>query len=297
MSSGIAKIRSNKFFPYLVILYIAYLIVLLLLIIPYLHELIGIFSKTEISSDELYQTPLVPLGIAALIPLAVIYIVVDYKTIINTILGMATPFKELDQRILGFTTLYLLIQLVFNAITVLILVLIEPNLQDFTNYTPESTFLIWLIGCGSSLVIIILNSFISWKWIRTGTKQPNGLHWLISYIIYLLAAFIIVLIVQIIIPDTKGILLWPIVGIVIVAALSYFIVSFGIFILGLEVILAPYSTGQSDAGIGFVFIAGILFMAMSVFLIFFHLLNFHLGVFFANWQNRNKNRNDKNSLV
>jgi hypothetical protein len=295
LSSGIAKIRSNKFFPYLVILYIAYLIVLLLLIIPYLPELIEIFSKTEISSDELYQTPIVPLGIAAFIPLVVIYLVIDYKLVTNTILGIATPFKELDRRILGFTTLYLLIQLVFNAITVLILVLIEPNLQDFTNYTPESTSLIWLIGCGSSLIIIILNSFISWKWIKTGTKQPNGLHWLISYIIFLVAASIIVLIVQIIIPATKGILLWPIVGIVIVAALSYFIVSFGIFILGLEVILAPYSTGQSDAGIGFAFIAGILFMAMSVFLIFFHLLNFYLGAFIYNRQNRNKIVYDRSS--
>ncbi|MHA2275528.1 MAG: hypothetical protein ACXAC2_07165 [Candidatus Kariarchaeaceae archaeon] len=295
MSSGIARIRSNKFFPYLVILYIAYLIILFLLIIPYLPELIEIFSKTEISSDELYQTPLVPLGIAALIPLAVIYLVVDYKIIINTILGMVTPFKELDRRILGFTIIYLLIQLVFNSILVFILVLVVPDLYDISSYSPESALLIWLIGCISSLVIIILNTLISWKWVKTGMKQPNGLHWLIGYMIYIVAVSTVLLVVETIDTSLKGFILWPFTGIVIIGALSYFIVSFGLFIYGLEVVLEPYRLGQGDAALTFAFTVGTLFMLISTVLLFIHLLNFYLGVFFANWQNRN--RNDKSSLV
>jgi hypothetical protein len=295
VSSGIARIRSNKFFPYLVILYIAYLIILFLLIIPYLPELIEIFSKTEISSDELYQTPLVPLGIAALIPLAVIYLVVDYKIIINTILGMVTPFKELDRRILGFTIIYLLIQLVFNSILVFILVLVVPDLYDISSYSPESALLIWLIGCISSLVIIILNTLISWKWVKTGMKQPNGLHWLIGYMIYIVAVSTVLLVVETIDTSLKGFILWPFTGIVIIGALSYFIVSFGLFIYGLEVVLEPYRLGQGDAALTFAFTVGTLFMLISTVLLFIHLLNFYLGVFFANWQNRN--RNDKSSLV
>ena len=297
MSSGIAKIKSNKFFPYLVILYIAYLIVLFLLIIPYLPELIEIFSKTEISSDELYQTPIVPLGIAAFIPLVVIYLVIDYKIVTNTITNTIKPFKELDRRILRFTTIYLLIQLVFNSILVFILVLVEPDLSAISNYSPESAIIIWLIGCISSLVIIILNTFISWKWVKTGIKQPNGLHWLISYMIYVVAVSAVLLVVETINPSIKGFLFWPFTGIVIIGAFSYFIVSFGLFIYGLEVVLAPYGSGQGDAAFGFVFIAGTIFLSISAFLLFIHLLNFYLGVFIYNWQNRNRKRNDNSSLV
>ncbi|MHA1988597.1 MAG: hypothetical protein ACW98D_18345 [Promethearchaeota archaeon] len=294
MSSGIVKIRSNKFFPYLVILYIAYLFVLFLLLIPYLPELIEIFSKTEISSDELYQTPIVHLGIAAFIPLVVIYLVIDYTIVTDTITGTLKIFKELDRRILGFTIIYLFMQLVFNSILVFILVLVEPNLLEISNYTPESALLIWSIACISSLVIIILNTFISWKWVKTGYKQPNGLHWFISYGIYIVSAFTVLLVVETVNPSIKGFILWPFTGIVIIGALSYFIVSFGLFATAVEVYL-DYMNGVGDAALAFAFTVLTLFGLISLFLLFIHLLNFYLGVFIYNWQNRNKIVYDKSS--
>ncbi len=298
MSSGIARIRESKYFPYAIIVYLGYLIVLFILAIPYISDFIPLFSKTEISADELYQSPILPLGIAIFIPLVIAYIVVDYRSIFDLIKRMFIPFKELNRHITAFTTLYLLVQLVFNAIVVVFLVLVEPNLQNFSNYTAESTFLIWLIGCGSSVVIILLDSYIGWKWVKTGLKQPNGLHWVLSYIIYLIAVGITVIIIEIFNPSTKEILLWPIVGIVMVGALSYFIVTSGLFVLGLETVLAPYTTSQSDAWVGLVFMAGIFLIGFSILLLFIHMLTFYSGIFIANWQNRNIRRgNDQSDLV
>jgi hypothetical protein len=114
-------------------------------------------------------------------------------------------------------------------------------------------------------------------------------------VIYLLAVYTILLVVEIVNPAIKGFLLMPFTGIVIIGALSYFIVSFGLFILGLEVVLAPFGLGQGDAAIGFAFMVGMLFMVLSAFLLFTYMLNFYLGVFIFNWQNRNKIVYDQSS--
>ena len=288
MSSAISRIRESKYLPYAIFLYIVYLIILFLLTIPYLPELITIFSKREISSDELYQTPIIPFGIAAFLPLVIAYIAIDYKSIFILIKNMLIPFKELNRRILAFTCLYLLLQFVFNAIVLVLLLLIEPDILYTSNFAPESASLIWLVGLGFSVIIICINSFLGWKWAKSNLKQPNGLHWFLGYSIYLITVGIFVIIFQIINPSTKGILLWPITGIAIIGSLSFFIVAFGLFLFGLSIILDPHSTGLSDAGVGFVLTTGILFMFSSLFLLLIYMLTFYLGIFIANWQKRKK---------
>jgi hypothetical protein len=146
---------------------------------------------------------------AVFIPLVITFIVVDYRSIFNLVKGMFTPFKEMNRRIFGFTTLFLIIQLVFNAMIVFFLVLIKSDLLDFSNYTHESTFLIWVVGCGFSLVNMILNASIGWKWTKSDLELPNGLNWVLGYIFYLIAVGIAVIFVQTVNPSTKGILLWP----------------------------------------------------------------------------------------
>ncbi|PWI48065.1 hypothetical protein CEE45_08555 [Candidatus Heimdallarchaeota archaeon B3_Heim] len=159
---------------------------------------------------------------------------------------------------------------------------------DFTSYTSESTSIIWLVGCAFCMINIIANLFIGWKWTNSGLNNPNGLHWFIGYIIYLAVIGIGVFSVQSIFPSIKGILLWPFSGIVMIGALSYFIVVFGLFLVGLDVLVSPVATGQGDAWIGFVFMAGMFFMVASFFLLFIPMITYSTGVYLANWQTKRR---------
>jgi len=288
VSSGIDKIRASKYFPYAIIVYLGYILVLFILAIPYIPEIVDLISKTEISAGETYVSPIIPIGMVVFIPLVIIYILVDYRAIVDQFKVMIIPFKELNRRILNFTILFLILQLGFNLVMMLFLGFLKPDILDFSTYTSESTLSVWLVGCVVSLVNIILNAFIGWKWTKSSIERPNLLHWFFGYIIYLLAIIIGVIFVESTNSPLKGFILWPFSGIVIIGALSYFIVVFGLFLVGLEIIVSPIATEQSDAWIGFVFMAGIMFMAASILLLFIYILTFYMGVLLAKWHVKRK---------
>ena len=285
MSSGIERIKASKYFPLALFVYLGYFLILLFFLLPSLPEIFDMFSETEIASDELSASPIVPFGIATFLPLVIFYILIDYKALSSRLYSLlVNPFKELDQHVLIYTISFLFLQLAITAATVSVLAVVHPTFLDYTNYTPESSLLVWVVAGVFCLVNTILNVFIGWKWTNSDLTRPTGMHWTIGYITYLSVIGIVVIVVQSINPSVKGILLWPFAGIVIIGTLSYFVVVLGLFLVGLEILLAPMDTSLSDAAVGFVFMSGILFMIASFVLLFIPLLNYSSGVFLAKWK-------------
>ncbi|MHA1976243.1 MAG: hypothetical protein ACW98F_03120 [Candidatus Hodarchaeales archaeon] len=285
MSSGIARIRASKYFPYAIIGYLGYLLILFILSIPYLPEILELISKREISTDELYINPILPLGLAVILPLILIYILVDYQAVFSQFHYLViNPLKQLDRRILVYTNLFLFLQLAMTLLIVVILSVLVPNFLLISDITSESRLLIWIVGGVSCLILTITNVYIGWKWTKSDLNKPNALHWFIGYLVYLTVIGIGVLSIQGVNPSVKGIILWPFSGIFVIGAFSYFIVVLGLFLVGLDVLVSPGTTAQSDAGVGFVLMAGMLFMMASFFLLFIPLITYATGVFLANWQ-------------
>ena len=265
----------------MIILYIVYIIILLLLALPYIPDLLELMARREISLLELRENPIFILGMAALLPASIIYIIFEFPTFLNLFKSLVEPFKELDREILIHTSFFLILQIGINILLIICLLFIQPDLLTLSDYSLVSRILVWTVSLIFSIVNISLNIFIGWKRVKSGLEKPKNVYWIVGYFIYFLTTGIGVIFVQSINPNVKGILLWPVAGIAIVGALSYFVVTFGLFLIGLEVTLSPLATGQGDAWIGAVFMAGILFMLVSVFLPVIHLLTYTIGVFLA----------------
>jgi hypothetical protein len=250
--------------------------------------MVGLLSQSEISSDEIYVNPILPFGVAIITPLVIGYIIIEYKAIIFQLKLMFKPIREMDYGIFIFTVVFLFIQLAINALLMICLVLIEPDLLNTSEYTPGSSIIIWGISLGFAIGTTLFNIFIGKRWVNSEIQRPHALHWFFGYVIFGIGIVAAIITVEALYPAIKGILLWPLPGIMIIGALSYFVVAFGLFLVGLDFIISPVSTGQSDAWIGFVFMMGIFFMALSVFLLFIHMVTFYFGVYLGKSTKRRK---------
>ena len=271
MSTGITELTKNKYFLIALILYIGYLIILFFLAIPYIPEML----ITNSSEGGTYINPILIFGSAAAAPVILGAVILEFKHI-------TAPFLALNRRILVYTTVFLLLQLGLNILLVVCLILVKPDLLDLTTYDNTDFILVGVISCGFSLLAVVLNIYIGWKWVKTGLEKPSGLHWFVGYAIYYLSVGLGVISIQILNPSVKNILLWPFAGIGMVGALNFFLVSFELFLVGLATIGSSMASSESDAFIGFVFMTGGLFMIAVLFLPFFYAITYYLGVILAN---------------
>ncbi|MFX1505518.1 MAG: hypothetical protein ACFFDC_05315 [Promethearchaeota archaeon] len=276
MSFRISDLTKNKFLIIALILYGGYLVTLFLLAIPYIPEILS----PDSSEDGIYINPALIFGGAAAVPIILGIFILQAEHLI-------TAFLASDRRIPIYTTLFLLLQFGINILLAICLVLVNPDFLDLSTFSGNETLLVWILGCGFSLSTIAVNIYIGWKWVKSGLDTPNSLHWFVGYIIYFLTIGIGIISLQILNPSVQNILLWPFAGIGIIGAFNFFIVSFGLFIVGLGVIGSSMSSGGSDAIIGFVFMMGILFMIAIFFLPFLYAFFYFIGTILAK---RNSNQ-------
>ncbi len=280
MRRNITKLLKNKnIIILLLIFYFIYLGVLFILAIPYIPEML----ITNPSYQEVYINPIIYFGAAAVIPVIIGFIILNFGTIIDHFEEIVViSLKELNYKVLGYITAFLLLQIGLNGIMVFFLVLIDPKLLNLLDFPKKSLSLVWMISCSFSLGNTLINIIIGWYWVKVDFELPNIVHWVFSYVIFFVVIGLGVIIIQIVNPTVKQLLLWPISGGVLIGAYNYFIMFFGLLIAGLEAILSPMTTGEGDAYVGFVFMVGTLFMIASSFFLFIHMISFYMGVILAN---------------
>lgn len=272
MSYSIDELIKNKFFIVALIIYIIYVVILFVIAIPYIPEMLN--PDSDSSGGGMYINPILIFGGAAAAPVILAVIILEFNQV-------ATPFLALDRRILVYTTFFLWLQIGLNILLAFCLVLVKPDLLNLSTFGTGDALLIWLIGCGFSLITVAVNIFVGWKWVKIGLERPNGLHWFVGYIIYYLTVTFGIFFTWILNPSVQNIILWPFAGIGILGALNFFLVAFGLFIAGLAGLGSSMSSGEGDAFIGFVFMMGMVFMVAVIFLPFFYMLTFYVGVQFA----------------
>ncbi|MFW9997714.1 MAG: hypothetical protein ACFFD4_37085 [Candidatus Odinarchaeota archaeon] len=295
MPSRIAELPKKKFFPFALILYIGYLIILFILAIPYIPDMLSTISyEGGLSVNLSAVSPIIViLGAAAAVPVFLVYIIIEFDLLIDLLIS---PFRALNSRISLYITLFLLLQLGINLLLVTCLLLLKPNLLDLTTYSPADSIMIFGTGCVFSIFTAVLDFYIGWKWVKTDLEEPDVLHWFVGYTTYFLSVGLCVVSIQILNPTVQNIVLWPLAGIGILGAFNFFIFSFGLFIAGLEAIGSSMSSSESDAFVGFVFVTGTFFISTTLILPFLYSLCYYSGVILAN-RNTRQNTNRSHGIV
>lgn len=265
------KLTKNKGFLFILIVYLGYVLILLILAIPYIPEMLN----PNTNASGLYINPVLIFGVAAAVPIALVYIIREFKHI-------AAPFLALNRRILVYTTFFLMLQFGINVMLAICLVLVKQDLLNITTYNDDDILIVWVISFSFCVFAGVLNIYIGWKWSKAGLENPSGLHWFVGYLLYFLGISVSVISIQILNPTVKNILLWPLAGIGIFGALNLFLVSFMLFVGALEIIGASMFSSESDAFVGLVFMMGTIFMLVISVLPFLYALTFYLGVKLAN---------------
>lgn len=266
MSNKIAELTKSRFFPFALILYLSYIILLLILAIPYIPEMFNGNAYT----GGVYINPIVIFGSAAVTPVILIFVIVEFKQ-------LTAPFRALNRRILAYTTLFLLLQFGLNILLAVCLILVNPDLLILATHTSDEFILVWAASFSFCVFAVVLNIFIGWKWVKVDLETPSGLHWFVGYFLYLLTVSLAVISILILNPTVNNIILWPLAGVAILGALNFFLVSWGFFIAGLETL-----SGESHAFVDFVFMTGTLFMLFALFLPVFYVIAYFFGVKLAN---------------
>ncbi|MFX0125107.1 MAG: hypothetical protein ACFFAE_15860 [Candidatus Hodarchaeota archaeon] len=269
LSDRIVKLTKNKYFPFALVLYVSYIILLSFLAFPSISE-IQISLNDRGGVEITRTTPFIYFGIAALTPFALLYFILEIRRF--------TMSFALNSRILIYITFFLLFQLGVNILLAVCLVVLKADLLDVTTYTFYDFLLVWTTGCIFTLITLGVTIFTCWKWIQMGLEKPRIIHWFLGYIIYLICVCLSIIFIQTLDPSVEYILFWPLTGVGIVGTLNLFIASFGLFTDVLVIMQYTMFSGVNAGYILFIFVMVIFFLLFVILLPIVYLLIFYFAM-------------------
>lgn len=175
---------------------------------------------------------------------------------------------------------YFLLPLIINlVISMIFFVIVEVSSSFFSSLDePSLAFLIisLIVGIVVAVGRFLLNFFLPRKWRKIYQREMSFLHWGIASVIYIVLIVALIFTVQAIVPELKGLILWPVLSIIFVSSFDLLMVMFGtIFLIG--EISGVTGEGVFILVLGIVYLFIIILIPMVILPNFLVILGYRLG--------------------
>ena len=183
-----------------------------------------------------------------------------------------------ERKITLYLAIYLCFQLVYNFLLFIFLFLIFP--LDFSlvfatlpsSLSTDELEGIWIICFVFSIVNILIDCIIGWRWVKQEVPLPTFFNWFFGYLIFIILTGVILVPITLInqeFPTTFFFLL----GFIVLPTLAYFYASYGLMVFFTTIF---FSDTVGEAAFFLAIVVLLFFYIFSAFLLTFPLIFFYV---------------------
>lgn len=184
-----------------------------------------------------------------------------------------------ERKIILYLAIYLWFQLVYNIVLLIFLILIFP--LDFSlvfatllsSLSPDELVGFWIICLVFSIVNILIDCIIGWRWVKQEGPLPTFFNWFFAYLIFMISTGVILVPIALINQESPTTFFF-LLGFIVLPTLAYYYASYGIMVF-LTTIFFPNVVGEEAFFLAIVVL--LVFYIFSAFLLTFPLIFFYLG--------------------